>query len=70
MAKKKKTPTNAAPKEETTYKMPLEVKEWIDQATSRIKYLTGEVERLKAENANLKAYRRFAEARILNVSQE
>lgn len=42
------------------YKIPVEVHEWIEQATSRIKHQEGEIERLKAEIAELKAYKKFA----------
>ena len=67
----KKAPT---PKVETLpqeqFSMPMEVKEWIDQATSRMRHMQGEIERLKDENAKLKAYRKFAEHRILRSEAE
>lgn len=50
--------------------MPLEVKEWIDRANATINHLRGKVETLERENKELKAYRKFAEQRILNVSPE
>jgi hypothetical protein len=47
-----------------------EVKEWIERANSMIQHLRGKVDRLERENKELKSYRKFAESRILNVSQE
>jgi hypothetical protein len=55
---------------EPVYGMPREVKEWIEQATSRMKHMGGEIERLKEENNALKAYRKFAEHRILRSEAE
>jgi hypothetical protein len=66
----KKVPAKKAPAQETMYMMPQEVKDWIEQASSRLRHLTGEVERLKEENKNLKAYRKFAEHRILRSEHE
>lgn len=65
-AKAKKAPA----KTQTKYAMPLEVKDWIDRANSTIQHLRGEVERLKAENTDLKAYKRWAEHRILRSEYE
>lgn len=62
--------TAKKPKQDPTYSMPQEVKDWIDQASSTINHLKGKIERLEQENKELKAYRKFAEGRILNVSQE
>lgn len=58
------------PKKEQEFHMPVEVKNWIEQADSRIRHLTSEVERLKKENADLKSYRKFAEQRILRSEAE
>jgi len=55
---------------EPTYSMSPEVKEWIERANSMIQHLRGKVDRLERENKELKSYRKFAESRILNVSQE
>jgi len=62
----------AEPKDkiEPKYAMPVEVEEWIERANSMLMYLRGKVDRLERENKELKAYRKFAEGRILNVSQE
>jgi len=50
--------------------MPVEVSDWIEHASSRIKHLTGQLEKLKLENADLKTYRKFAEKRILRSEHE
>lgn len=50
--------------------MPVEVSDWIEHASSRIKHLTGQLEKLKTENADLKTYRKFAEKRILRSETE
>ena len=52
------------------FSMPVEVKEWIEQATSRMRHMQGEIERLKEENKALKSYRKFAEHRILRSEAE
>ena len=49
------------------WEMPVEVAEWIDQATSRLQRLSSEVARLKEENAKLKIGIKFAEKRILSA---
>ena len=52
------------------FSMPREVAEWIERANSTINHLKGKIEKLEQENKDLKAYRKFAERRILNVSAE
>ena len=61
------------PKVETTprqFAMPQEVKDWIERAQSIMNHQRGEIERLKEENKALKAYRKFAEHRILRSEAE
>jgi predicted RNase H-like nuclease (RuvC/YqgF family) len=77
MATAKKTPAKKTvakkvtkPKAEPTYAMPMEVKNWIEQAHSTINHLRGEIERLKKENTELKAYKKWAEHRILRSDYE
>lgn len=83
MATAKKVAAKAAPKktvklttpkktvkQEQEFSMPMEVKDWIDQAMSRLKSMQSKVERLEAENKELKSYKRWAEHRILNSSPE
>ena len=72
MATAKKTtkpPKKTAPPE-PVYSMPQEVKDWIERAQSIMNHQKGEIERLKAENTDLKAYKKWAEMRILSTSQE
>ena len=66
----KKAAAKKEPTAEKTYAMPQEVRDWIERADSRIKYLQGQIDRLKAENEDLKSYRRFAEQRILRSEHE
>ena len=83
MATAKKVAAKAAPKkkvqlttpkktvkQEQEFSMPMEVKDWIDQAMSRLKSMQSKVDRLEAENKELKSYKRWAEHRILNSSPE
>jgi hypothetical protein len=65
-----KAPVKAAPKAEQKFAMPVEVQEWIERANSTIQHLRGQVETLKKENSDLKAYRKFAENRILRSDHE
>jgi polyhydroxyalkanoate synthesis regulator phasin len=63
-----KAPVKAAPAEE--FRMPTEVKEWIDQAASRMKSMQGKIDRLETEITDLKSYKKWAEHRILGSSPE
>jgi TolA-binding protein len=65
----KKTST-ASKKQEEEFRMPTEVKDWIDQAMSRMKSMQGKIDRLEAENKELKSWRKWAEHRILGSSHE
>ena len=74
----KKTPlqkkagnTAAAPKkDDQVFSMPQEVKDWIERANSIMKHRQGEIDRLKVEIAELKAYKKWAESRILRSDHE
>ena len=63
-----------SPKVETIprqmHAMTNEVKEWVDQAMSRIRHLQGQVDRLNTENNELKSYKKWAEHRILRSEVE
>jgi len=63
-------PPKKVVKREQEFSMPMEVKDWIDQAMSRLKSMQSKVDRLEAENKELKSYKRWAEHRILNSSPE
>ena len=67
------TPVATTPRKkvvEQEFSMPMEVKDWIDQAMSRIKSMQSKIDRLEVENKELKSYKRWAEHRILNSSPE
>ena len=78
----KKTPAKkvvakkAAPKKvlvtghEQTFNMPLEVKEWIDRASSTMKHQANQIAELKKEVMDLKAYKKFAANKIQGMSYE
>ena len=69
-APKPKAPTVPKKPPEPQYAMPMEVKEWIDRAQSIMNHQRGEIERLKTENKDLKAYKKWAEHRLLSSSYE
>jgi cell division septum initiation protein DivIVA len=62
----KKAPTKSAQQ----FSMPTEVKEWIDQASSRLAYMTSEILRLKEENQKLKRNHKIMEQRVMGMSIE
>lgn len=62
--------TVAMAKVEEQFRMPMEVKEWIDQATSRMKSMQAKIDRLETRNKELESYRKWAEHRILGSSYE
>ena len=73
MAKTSKAPPpmkTAPDKTEKVYKMPVEVSNWIESATSRIQHLTSTVERQKEEIRALKVANRAMEARVMGKSFE
>jgi len=63
-------PPKKVVKQEQEFSMPMEVKDWIDQAMSRLKSMQSKVDRLEAENKELKSYKKWAEHRILGSSPE
>ena len=65
--KTKKTPVQLESKQ---FSMPMEVKEWIDQASSRLAYMTSEILRLKEENIKLKRANKIMETRVMGMSIE
>ena len=75
----KKVKPKAAPKRATKApkkatgttmgELPADVREWIERASATINHLRGQVERLKDENVELKAYQKWAERKITVVDQ-
>lgn len=62
MATKKKTAEE--------FRMPMEVKEWIDQASSRLMSMRTEIDRLKEENQKLRRANKIMEQRVMGMSVE
>ena len=60
----------AAPEPTQSYRMPVDVANWIEQAESRLRHAAAEIERLKAENRQLKKDNRAMEQRVLGRSDE
>ena len=52
------------------FHMPMEVKNWIDQASSRMAHMTSEIARLKEENKQLKRTHKLMEQRVMGMSVE
>lgn len=65
-----KAPKAATGRPEVLYTMPQEVSDWIKRAESIMAHQKGQIDRLKAENAELQTYKRWAEQRILGMSNE
>jgi hypothetical protein len=65
-----KAPVKAKPAPAEEFRMPTEVKEWIDQAASRMKSMQGKIDRLETEIVELKSYKKWAEHRILGSGPE
>jgi hypothetical protein len=55
---------------EPMYRMPKEVNEWIERASSIMNHQKGEIARLKDEIVELKAYKTWATHRILRSDHE
>ena len=69
-AKRLKTAIPAPAEAVSEYRMPTEVADWIRHAESRIVYLSGRVDELKAENTKLRKANKVMEARVMGQSQE
>lgn len=52
------------------FRMPMEVKDWIDQASSRMMSMRTEIERLKEDNLKLRRANKVMEQRVMNMSVE
>ena len=62
--------TAAKSPKDQSFGMPQEVKDWIERAHSIMNHQRGEIERLKTEVKELKAYKKWAEHRILRSDYE
>lgn len=65
-----KRPVKAPKREEQTFAMPQEVKDWIDRAASTMKHQANQIASMKEEIAQLKAYKKFAVNKIQGMSYE
>jgi len=66
----KKPAAKKTAKTEPQFAMPMEVKNWIDQASSRMAHMTSEIARLKEENKALKRTHKLMEQRVMGMSSE
>lgn len=57
-------------KKEEEFRMPMEVKDWIDQASSRMMSMRTEIDRLKEDNEKLRRANKIMEQRVMNMSVE
>ena len=53
-----------------TYRMPVDVSDWIEQAESRLRHAATEIARLKEENKQLKHSHRLMEQRVLGRTDD
>ena len=60
----------ATAKKSEEFRMPVEVKDWIDQASSRMNHMRNEIERLKEENLKLRRSHKIMEQRVMGMSLE
>jgi len=70
MTTAKKPAAKKTAKTEPQFAMPMEVKNWIDQASSRMAHMTSEISRLKEENKQLKRTHKLMEQRVMGMSSE
>ena len=70
MATKKDTKPRQRKAAEPVYDMPIEVRDWIEQANSRMRHMQSKIDRLEEENRQLRSYKQFAEHRILRSEHE
>lgn len=68
--KASKRPVAPSKREERTFDMPQEVKEWIERASSTMRHQATQIAQLKEELTQLKAYKKFAANKIQGMSYE
>lgn len=66
----KKAPAKKVAPVQEEFRMPAEVKEWIDQASSRMSHMRTEIDRLKEENLKLRRANKLMEQRVMGMSVE
>jgi len=70
MIRKKAIAKEVAKDNEPQYMMSKEVKDWIERASSIMKHQEGKIQDLQKELKELKAYKKWAEHRILRSDHE
>jgi len=68
--RKKTIAAKVAQDAEPMFGMPQQVKEWIDRAASTMKHQQSKIDDLTKENKELKAYKKWAEKRIMSSDHE
>ena len=63
-------PAEATVASTATYRMPVDVSDWIEQAESRLRHAATEIARLKEENKQLKHSNRVMEQRVMGRSDD
>ena len=63
-------PVEAPAASTATYRMPVDVANWIEQAESRLRHAATEIARLKEENRDLRHSYRLMEQRVMGRSDE
>ncbi len=63
-------PAEAPAASTATYRMPVDVANWIEQAESRLRHAATEIARLKEENRDLRHSYRLMEQRVMGRSDE
>ena len=63
-------PAEAPVASTATYRMPVDVADWIEQAESRLRHAATEIARLKEENRDLRHSYRLMEQRVMGRSDE
>ena len=63
-------PAEAPVASTATYRMPVDVADWIEQAESRLRHAATEIARLKEENKQLKHSNRVMEQRVMGRSDD
>ena len=69
-AKAIKPPVKSPKADNRMFAMSVEVKEWIDRASSTMKHQASQIETMKHEIEQLKAYKKFAVNKIQGMSFE
>ena len=67
---RKRAIAEKAQEEQTLYRMPKEVSEWIERASSTMKHQQSKIDDLTKEVKELKIYKKWAEKKILSAEPD